>query len=179
MTFTHLRDQRKYHGTVRDISQGGLRFLTSERLGLGEVINIAISGRNVETRMRAVGQVIRVAQRGHDYEIGVRFAGREREVRLSDRRRHKRVIADFEIRYRREGRRRANVGRVRDISQGGIRFVATERIQPGEVLYVMLDARAASVIELEMKATLRVTGAAAVLGSADLGDRYEIRARFV
>ena len=179
VSVARLRDDRQYTGMVRDISQGGIRFVTTEKLRDGEVINVVIRGRNVETRIKAVAQVIRVLGRKYDYEVGARFVGREKEMKLSDRRRHRRVIADFELRYRRESRKRANVGRVRDISQGGVRFVASENIPQGEVLTIMLDARAAGVIEAEMKGKLRVTSTAAVVGSSDAGDRYEVRARFV
>jgi len=179
ISFTRLRDERRYSGILRDLSQGGVRFTTGERLGMNEVINVVITGRNVETRIRAVAQVVRITKRNSDYEVGVRFTGRGKEVKLSDRRDNRRVVADFEIRYRREGHRRANVGRVRDISQGGIRFVTSENIPRGEVLSVTLDARAAGVIEAEMKGTLRVSGSASVLASSDVGDRYEVRAKFV
>jgi hypothetical protein len=179
LKFRRLRDLSERVGIVRDISQGGLRFAASERLGVGETLNLVISGKTVETRIRAVAVVVRATPRGGGYEIGARFTGRDKEIRLSDRRRQRRIVADFEVRYRRPATGRADVGRVRDISQGGIRFVAGERMTPGEMLTIMLDAGAAGVIEAEMKALLRVVSSAAVLGSSDIGDRYEIRARFV
>jgi len=179
LKFRRLRDPGERVGIVRDISQGGLRFAAGERLGMGETLNLMISGRSVETRIRAVAQVVRVTPRGDSYEIGARFAGRDKEVRLSDRRRQRRIVADFEVRYRRPATGRADVGRVRDISQGGIRFVAGEQMMPGEVLTIMLDAGIAGIIEAEMKALLRVVSSAAVLGSSEVGGRYEIRARFV
>ncbi len=178
VAISRLRDRRTHAGVVRDISQGGFRFVTSARLRLREIINVVITGTDIDTRITAVARVVRIRERENDFEIGARFTAKGKEVKLSDRREHKRVFADFQIRYRREGRKRANVGRVRDISQGGIRFVASERIPSGEVLVIMLDSRAAGVIEAEMNATLRVTGSASVLGTSDVGDRYEIRARF-
>jgi hypothetical protein len=72
-------------------------------------------------------------------------AGRRQAVpagggRGSERRVFPRLIADMVIRYRWPGRHAPLVGRVRDLSRGGMRFAASRKLMPGLQLQASLHA---------------------------------------
>lgn len=61
-------------------------------------------------------------------------------VRDDDRRTFPRQAADLVIRYRWPGRPAPLLGRVRDISRGGVRFSASRRLMPGLLLQCSMHA---------------------------------------
>jgi PilZ domain len=75
-------------------------------------------------------------------EAGRGKGGAKSKVKLggkgSERRTTQRLAADLVLRYRWPGRHAPLVGRVRDISRGGMRFVASRTLAPGLLLQASL-----------------------------------------
>jgi len=65
----------------------------------------------------------------------------------AERRAFERLDADLLIRYRPAGRPTPLVGRVRDLSRGGLRFIASREIRAGEVLQATIHRRGASGLD--------------------------------
>lgn len=199
LRFRKLRDPRVHLGRVRDISQGGLRFTTDERLKGGQMLNVVISQPDA-AGIRAVVRVMRVIPLGRPgakasrFEIGGRFVGRDIELQLKNRRCHPRVKADFHILYRRRGDGPERVARVRDISRGGLRFYADEAFDPGEVVQVRVEAGELAQLSAHLISAMLIVdchvrggGGSRAHAERDQADSvqasaipsYEIRARFV
>ena len=60
-------------GEAKDISEGGLKFWTTEMLFVGEHVEICFRRKmaNADTRVRA--EVVHISEREDDYEVGARF----------------------------------------------------------------------------------------------------------
>ena len=173
-------DPHQYFGRVHDISRGGLRFYTSERLREGEVLQAAVRAlgeESVQAQVEAYLRVVRVTAHGNLYEIGGRFvAAGEAGFGRRERRRDARAAADFEIVYKladAEDEGEVGRGRVRDISQTGLRFSLERALPAGALLAVRAAADVPGSVWAHLDGLVRVVRARRV------GSRYEIGAEFL
>jgi c-di-GMP-binding flagellar brake protein YcgR len=95
-----------------------------------------------------------------------------RKVKPEDRRTHSRKAADLVIRYRWPGRHSPLIGRVRDISRGGVRFIASRQLTMGTMLQASLHAPGGPGPEFEGQMYLEV------VHCRSRNDLWEIGARF-
>jgi c-di-GMP-binding flagellar brake protein YcgR len=181
LLFRHVRDRVDRRGVVRDISQGGMRFVTEEHLTIGELLNLRVQSPLTSLEIRAVGRVRWVHESGRGAgerrEVGVEFVTRSRHFSMEDRRQHHRLGVVFQV----ECRAGDSVipGRLKDISQGGMRFVAAEALRPGQHVRLRLEAVGCSVVSAESGFPVEVTRSAQVVGVRGGTGRYEIRVRFL
>ncbi len=89
-----------------------------------------------------------------------------------DRRTHSRKPADLVIRYRWPGRHAPLIGRIRDISHGGVRFMASRQLEEGTMLQASLHAPGGPGPEFEGQMYLEV------VHCRSRNDLWEIGARF-
>jgi hypothetical protein len=176
LTFTHVRGDVPSPGVVRDISQGGLRFVTNASVSPGELLNLDIFSPLTGLHIKAVARV-KWVDAGRLNEVGMEFAAEGRHIRLDDRRQHHRLLAEFALRCRYGGREFE--GRVKDISQGGIRFVSPEPLPKGKRISVSLDATAVDVVQADGDFKMSVEKTIMVVGVRQSEERYDIRAQFV
>lgn len=176
VSFTHVRGSVVYPGVVRDISQGGMRFTTATRVNSGELLNLNVFSPLTGLRIKAVARARWVVERGKHNEIGVEFAAEGRHMQLDDRRRHHRILAEFVLhcKYGDEDIE----GRVRDISQGGIRFVTGKPLPRGRRVDVSLEATGRDVVTSDGDFTLSIEKTVEIISVRRNEERYEIRARF-
>lgn len=177
LSFRHVRGAVDRRGVVRDISQGGMRFVTEEPLSVGELLNVTVSNPLKSFTIKAVCRVKWVKEKGSRRETGIEFVARERHFDMQDRRAFPRLTMAFSVECETEGR--VVHGRVKDISQGGIRFTAPEPIALGRKVLVRLEAAGCNVVSSEGGIPMEVERAAIVMGMKDGRSRYEIRARFL
>lgn len=80
--FRHRRekgDQSKptfFEAVVQDISRGGMRFMTSQVLGNGEILTFFLKSPGGSKKLYV--EVMRVTNRGEVYEVGVQYVDQER-----------------------------------------------------------------------------------------------------
>ena len=168
MAFQRPRESRALRAEVIDLSKGGLRFSSPEELDEGEVINVLVRSSDGSVDVRAVVRVVRVvrskpAQCG--WEVAAEFAARGRALKMRDRRKHARTEMEAGMSYSRPNEPGEREGLLKDISQGGLRFVAQEELKPGDVIRV-------SVGETER-------GEATVEAAEESPEGYVVRARFL
>lgn len=175
--FRNVRERIERRGVVRDISQGGVRFVTGERLTPKELLNLRVVSPLTGIEVKVVGRVKWVRRGGERDEAGAEFVARSRHFEMDDRRRHHRVKAAFLVHCEAGGRHVE--GRVRDISQGGIRFTSDEPLAAGSRLLVRLEAAGADVVASEQRFPMQVERAVQVVGVQGSAERWDIRARFV
>lgn len=175
--FRHVRDRVDRRGIVRDISQGGMRFVTQEVLTVGELLNLRVVSPLTNLEIKAVGRVRWVREAGQRLEIGVEFVSRSRHFSMEDRRQHSRLIVSFYVECLTG--KRTIWGRIKDISQGGMRFLADTPLLPGEEVRVRLEAVGCSVVSAEGGVPMKVERSAQVVGVQSGTGRFEIRVRFL
>ncbi|HHN47241.1 MAG TPA: PilZ domain-containing protein [Planctomycetes bacterium] len=176
LTFTHVRGNAVYPGIVRDISQGGIRFSTKARVSPGELLNLNVFSPLTGLHVKAVAKVKWLRERETYNDAGVEFTAEGRHLRMDDRRSHHRVLAEFVLHWHNRGK--PVEGRVKDISQGGIRFTAAEPLPEGRRVSVTLHATGLEVVRAEGGFPLTVEKTIVVVGVRKSEERYEIRARF-
>ena len=177
VSFRHVRGTLDRRGVVRDISQGGMRFVTEDRFSTGELLNVTVSNPLKRFTIKAVGRVKWQREKGDRQEVGVEFVARERHFDMRDRRAFPRLTVSFTVECEIQGR--LVRGRIKDISQGGMRFIAPEPIESGRKIRVRLEAVGCNVVSSEGGIPMEVERAAIVVGMKDGREKYEIRARFL
>ena len=74
------REEQTHAGRVRDISSGGLRFSSGQRLRVGDLVAAVIRGggpgaAGTSITVSAIVRVLRCRKVGGRYEIGAQFVG--------------------------------------------------------------------------------------------------------
>ena len=136
MAFQRPREPKARRAEVIDISKGGLSFSSPEELSEGEVINVLVRSSDGSVDVRAVARVIRSKPAQCGWEVAVEFAARGRALKMRDRRRHARVEKEMGMTYSRPGEPGEREGLLKDISRGGLCFIAQELIKAGEIIRV-------------------------------------------
>lgn len=158
IAFLLLRDDTRYEGRVRDISQGGLRFVCDRELDRGQVLTMDISGTHGDAEVsmiQAAGEVRRVSMtRDGRFEVGVRFVRRGR-ANEPNRRRFRRHDVKMNAYYKRDGCEYTASGRVLDISQGGVRLILDESPGKEEEFDVTLRGESGAFVKADLCGRLR------------------------
>ena len=175
--YRHVRDRTERRGVVRDISQGGMRFIAEDDLSTGEMLNLRVMSPLRDLEIRAVGLVRWIKHTGMTCEVGVKFVAKSRHMELEDRRRHPRIFASFYVKC--FVKDRVLTCRVKDISQGGIRFICDEPLPLGIPIRIQLEATGCEVISHEYGIPMRVERVVEVLNVSGHRVKYQIRAKFV
>ncbi len=141
ISFSLLRDDAVHTCDIRDISRGGVRFITPVPLAVGNILQADIQapeGSPVKIMIKRPLEVRRITPlKDGRIEVGARFVS---HVRASEpnRRRYRRRPVDMAVQVRRDGCEYITIGRVRDISQGGARLIMDEAPDVGEKIQVTL-----------------------------------------
>jgi len=177
LTFTHVRGNVVYLGVVKDISQGGMRFTSTARVSPGEQLNLDVFSPLTGLHIKAVGRVRWVEEREVRNDIGVEFTVEGRHMHLDDRRLYHRILAEFVLNCSIGGKQIE--GRVKDISQGGLRFITSVPLPQGKRVDVSLESAGLQVVQAEGDFKISIDKTIVVVGVKKAEERYEIRARFI
>lgn len=177
--FARSRERKSYSGRIRDISQGGIRFHAPESVDVGEVLSVTIHNRQRVFGLRATidtfVQVLRVKKTGKLYEVGAKFIDeRDTDFASRERRTWRRRRAEFRVEYRHYDGTEKRLGVVRDVSQGGMRFLTQEGDIPAGTFLVVVAAPGT-----ENSIAERVDGVVRVIRSRPVGDQTEIGVMFL
>lgn len=165
MAFQRPREPKARRAEVIDISKGGLSFSSPEELDEGEAINVLVRASDGSLDVRAVARVIRSKPAQCGWETAVEFVARGQSLKMRDRRRHARTETEARMTYARPGEPGERHGLVKDISPGGLRFVAREELKVGET--IRLSVGGAEEAEATVEAVEETPGG------------YAVRARFL
>jgi hypothetical protein len=139
---------------LRDVSEGGARFLVGHSLGaVGEIVDLMLPLTEGLLNVRA--QILRKRVSPEGYEFAVRFIdGVDREAMHeyldglrglpgSPERRHPRIARRMEVSFGDGGDRR---GTIENISEGGLSMVVDRPMAPGEEFDVFLPDEERSLL---------------------------------
>lgn len=170
-------------GRVQDISRGGLRFLASRQLRIGEVLEASLHAPRGALGPDIGGQmyleVVHCRRAEEVWQVGARFALLPAsKFDASERRKARRYPVRLEVRFRSAGGAAGGErGEALDISSGGLRFRAGRPLTVGTLAAVTIATSAA----VEGAAGTRITlnSLVRVVRCRRLGARYDIGAQFV
>jgi hypothetical protein len=169
-------------GRVRDLSRSGLRFVASQEMAVGEVLQATFQRRGAPVP-GFVGEmylaVVRCRRADQVWEIGASFAPvPTRQFESSERRRSRRHEVRLEAHFRLPGEDTPPWrGEVRDISAGGMRFFSPRPLLPGALAAVSVESRPRPASGPGTRITLNAT--IRVVRCRRVGSRYEAGAQFV
>jgi c-di-GMP-binding flagellar brake protein YcgR len=159
LSFSFLRDQRAFEGQVRDISQGGLRFITDQEVKVGHVLRVTVrsSARPDEAAGQPSFAEVRRVVKNEDgrFEVGARFV-RRIGVDDTNRRRHPRRAMTAPVFYRCNQSDLILRGTAMDISQGGLRLGVSERPTKGAALALYLRTEPPAFVYADIEATAEI-----------------------
>ncbi len=175
--FKLQRDNELYTGLVQDISEGGMCFITKQKLSVGQVILLevnAMSGESNTQMLHSTGEVRRVMEQGDGTcEVGIRYVQRIR-ANEDNRRRYRRYKANMAVYYSLSGSEYMVKGKVLDISQGGARFILDEQVKVGDEFAVILRGEGRNPLKADLY------GMARAMRVKRLGrDEYEVGCEFL
>lgn len=153
VTYSLVRDDEQHKGRVRDISAGGMRFLTKRRLTRGQILHLAVDVPEDHPSRDMFGdtaEVRRVQELGNGVnEVGIRFVRRTRG-KVPNRRLAKRFAARLAAYYQRPGSELTLKGLAEDISQSGACLILDEKVEKGEQLTVRLRGKVAPFLAADL-----------------------------
>lgn len=176
LEFAYARDEKTYIGMVRDISQGGIRFVSAYPLAVGDTLRAvvhsageAVGPDKVETYL----EVRRILSSENGVtEVGARFVSRT-AIDEKNRRRYPRHDFKGPVFYSRRGCILIAKGVVLDISQGGVRMMARDALDVGEEISMRIRTQPPAFAHADL------VGFMQVLRAQRVGARqYEVGCRF-
>jgi c-di-GMP-binding flagellar brake protein YcgR len=159
VSFSLMRDDEICQGRIRDISQGGMRFVTNKKVDEGQIImfEVGVENKNKsKTRLISGGEVKRVIPlEDGRFEIGVMFVRRSR-AREENRRLFRRYKADMAAYYTPKGGEYVAKAKVKDISQGGFRLVLDELMETDAEMKVRVRGESGVFLKSDLQAEVRI-----------------------
>jgi hypothetical protein len=171
-------------GRVRDISRGGVRFMSSRQLAPGTLLQASLhapGGPGPQFEGQMYLEVVHCRRNNDLWDVGARFRPMPAEsFRGSERRRHRRFGVSLDVAFRLSGEEESppRRGTVRDISRGGMRFRCDARLNAGTLVAAVVSG-AQRTASAGAGTSIRVSALVQVTRCRKVGGHFEIGGRFV
>lgn len=155
-SYTRKGSDQKTTAKVKDLSKGGLCFISKTMLPPAEVIPIHIESPDKESihiDFNSTVEIVRCTETdANTFEIGARFMDTTKKNKRKDPR-HQMLLTVF---YQRKGESEPHEGAILDISRSGVAMIVPEDIPVGEVLAVRIRGDSGAFEKQELRGLVRV-----------------------